>query len=104
MTHIGHGAGVVQTYLHRTSFDPTRTSADCDRSSGRGRIVLYGGHYEPVENGGRDVMSVVESVDDNNEIEPGHHEETLAATAETCDPCQIVTVQQRTAKPPMITI
>jgi hypothetical protein len=49
-------------------------------------------------------MSVAESVDDDNEIEPGHHEKALAASAVAGGPSQIVTVQQRTAKPPLITI
>src|SRR5471032_1178081 len=49
-------------------------------------------------------MSEVEGVDDDNEIEPGHYEQTLAATAVAGGPSEFMTVQQRTAKPPLIAI
>jgi hypothetical protein len=49
-------------------------------------------------------MSEVEGVDDDNEIEPGHYKQTLAATAVAGRPSEFMTVQQRTAKPPLIAI
>jgi hypothetical protein len=61
---------------------------------GKGRIVRYGRQYQPVEDSGRDGISVVETVHDDNEIEDRHDEQALAATAESGDPSQFATVQQ----------
>jgi hypothetical protein len=66
--------------------DPKPTSTDSHPSCGKGRIVGHSGHYEPVENGDRDRISVVEGVHDDDEIEFWHNEKTLAAVAEAGDP------------------
>src|SRR6266567_8727221 len=76
---------------------------DCCRSAFL-RVVHHGRHCEPIENGYRDVTCVVESVDNDDEIELGNCEETLAAAAKASSPSQFMTIEQRTAKPPMVSI